>query len=442
MADRSSMNTQKKILSIIIPMYNAQETIQKCLDSLLVKKQSMEHMEVLIINDGSEDRSEEIVRKYVRQYPDYFRLICQKNGGHGAAADCGLRLCRGKYFKILDADDRMVKRNLEKMAEVLFHIPDADLVLSGYAVYDDKTHTAEKFVPMCLKMPQTTNPAETMETAAVMEAAEAMETAAMIGTAEAVETAAVMITMETVLKQWGRWKCLFAFHGLMYRTDFYRRLGYRLPRKVAYDDAFYSAVPASFAKKICAVNLVLYQYNTGNETQSTSLSNRVRRQCDLEHVLMEICRCTDGKSAHSRKTVRGGKFTQDGKPARSGKSTRDEKAIRTAVGQEYLYRRLESYTTDYFVTAHLRMPDRQIGRAAAKDFYDKLKNIDLRLYRRIRKKYLLLYAMNRLYMDEKHFLVLLKYRKAFFRYIHAAENMWAGWMSQLRPKNGAVKHRC
>ena len=89
-----------KLLSIIIPVYKVEPYINKCLDSLLLYKTDesgkqvldrarMELMDILIINDGTPDRSAEMSREYAKRYPEYFRQIDKENGGHGSAWNVG-----------------------------------------------------------------------------------------------------------------------------------------------------------------------------------------------------------------------------------------------------------------------------------------------------------------------------------------------------------------
>lgn len=93
-----------KLLSIIIPTYNMEKYLEKCLNSLLIKD-NLEKLEVLVINDGSKDQSLKIAQKYERQYPQIIRVIDKENGNYGSCINRGLKEATGKYIKILDADD-------------------------------------------------------------------------------------------------------------------------------------------------------------------------------------------------------------------------------------------------------------------------------------------------------------------------------------------------
>ena len=95
-----------KLLTIIIPVYNVEAYIKKCLDSLILDDADlMARLEVIIVNDGTPDRSAEISREYVKRYPDTFRQIDKMNGNYGSCINCGLKEAKGSFIKVLDADD-------------------------------------------------------------------------------------------------------------------------------------------------------------------------------------------------------------------------------------------------------------------------------------------------------------------------------------------------
>lgn len=119
----------QKLLTIIIPVYKVEAYINKCLDSLLLDDSSdMEMMDILIINDGTPDRSAEISKEYVNRYPKYFRQIDKENGGHGSVWNLGVKEAYGKYVKFLDSDDWL--ENLDSMLHKLQNT-DADLIITS-----------------------------------------------------------------------------------------------------------------------------------------------------------------------------------------------------------------------------------------------------------------------------------------------------------------------
>ena len=103
----------EKLLSIIVPVYKVEAYINKCLDSLVMDDiKLMNKLEVIIVNDGTPDRSAEMSREYVKRYPGTFRQIDKENGGHGSAWNVGLSEATGKYIRFLDSDDWLTNLNL------------------------------------------------------------------------------------------------------------------------------------------------------------------------------------------------------------------------------------------------------------------------------------------------------------------------------------------
>lgn len=95
-----------KILSIVIPTYNMEKYLDKCLTSLIISdKKLFESLEVLVVIDGAKDRSSEIAHNYQEKYPNVIRVIDKENGNYGSCVNRGLLEAVGKYFLVLDADD-------------------------------------------------------------------------------------------------------------------------------------------------------------------------------------------------------------------------------------------------------------------------------------------------------------------------------------------------
>lgn len=134
-----------KILTIIIPTYNMEKYLHKCLDSLIINDEEMKHLEVLVINDGSKDSSSQIAHEYQDNYPDTFRVIDKENGNYGSCINCGLKEATGKYIKVLDADDTYCTEVLEDFVRLINGV-DVDMFVSPFDIVNEKgeitrTHT-------------------------------------------------------------------------------------------------------------------------------------------------------------------------------------------------------------------------------------------------------------------------------------------------------------
>lgn len=92
-------------LSVIIPIYNYAGLLPICLDSILRQGMSAGEMEVLLVNDGSTDNSEEVCRRYVEANPGLMKLINKENGGLSSARNAGLAVAKGEYVHFIDSDD-------------------------------------------------------------------------------------------------------------------------------------------------------------------------------------------------------------------------------------------------------------------------------------------------------------------------------------------------
>lgn len=128
------MNKKIPKISLIIPVYNVQEYIEKALQS--VANQTFKDFEVIIVNDGSKDQSVEIAKKFINKY-DNFKLINQENQGLSAARNTGLREAKGEYIAFIDSDDFIESNFLEE----LYHLSvdnDADISYCNYKIYYPK----------------------------------------------------------------------------------------------------------------------------------------------------------------------------------------------------------------------------------------------------------------------------------------------------------------
>jgi len=133
----------EKILSIIIPTYNMEKYLRKCLDSLIVSDENMENLEVLVINDGSKDSSSQIGHEYESKYPQTFRVIDKENGNYGSCINRGLKEATGKYIKVLDADDYFDSDVFEKYISFLSST-DVDMILTDYNEVNEEGEITKK----------------------------------------------------------------------------------------------------------------------------------------------------------------------------------------------------------------------------------------------------------------------------------------------------------
>lgn len=213
----------KKILSIIIPTYNMEKYLRKCLDSLIVSDENMQLLEVLVINDGSKDSSSLIAHEYEEKYPQTFRVVDKENGHYGSCINRGLKEATGKYVRILDSDDSYDTKNLSayiaKMANV-----NADLIMSDFDVVNNET---------IVKKYRYNLPYEILTD---------------------------FSEMPPTISMW--------MHAVAYRTEILKTMNYKQTEGISYTDQEWLFLPMSKVRSFWYFPHVVYKYSTGREGQT------------------------------------------------------------------------------------------------------------------------------------------------------------------------------
>ena len=94
------------LISVVVPVYNVQDYLKGCLDSIL--RNDLADCEIILVDDGATDRSGEICDSYAAEHPGLIRVIHQENGGLGAARNTGMREAKGDWLLFVDSDDKIV----------------------------------------------------------------------------------------------------------------------------------------------------------------------------------------------------------------------------------------------------------------------------------------------------------------------------------------------
>ena len=116
-------------ISVIVPVYNTEKYLRDCLDSLV--NQTIEDMEIVVVNDGSTDSSHQIIDDFAKRHPDRFVIFNQENQGQAVARNKALSLCRGEYIGFFDSDDAAKPDMFEKMYKRAVETA-ADMVVCDY----------------------------------------------------------------------------------------------------------------------------------------------------------------------------------------------------------------------------------------------------------------------------------------------------------------------
>ena len=225
----------EKLLTIIIPTYNMEKYLNQCLDSLLTEK-ARDLLDILVVIDGSKDRSSEIAHGYADKYPETVRVIDKENGNYGSCINRGIIEGRGKYVKILDADDRYDITVLDDYLDALAKV-DVDLFLSDTLQVTEDGETVKE---IRLPMP-----------------------------------AGEILSFDDYSKV-----DELPMHSIAYRLENVRKLGYRQTEGISYTDTEWAFFPMQAVKTCCYFPKPLYRYLIGRagQTMAPEVYKRGRSQ--------------------------------------------------------------------------------------------------------------------------------------------------------------------
>ncbi len=232
------------LLTIAVPAYNAEDCLSRCLDSL-TDVRFADRIEVIVVNDGSTDGTGRIVGRYAARLPERFSVRSQPNGGHGAAVNAGLAAARGKYFRILDADDWM---DADGLAALL----DAMEVLDPDVFVDERM---ERFADHAIRI----------ELPSDVPAGELVDFSTL-----GAPHFARNIDM----------------HTLTARTSLLRERGIELLAHTYYVDMQYVIGVSCFARTACLIRRTAYNYQLGADGQSVNPLNFARNYEQHNRVLL------------------------------------------------------------------------------------------------------------------------------------------------------------
>lgn len=117
-------------ISVIIPVYNVEKYLRQCIDSVL-NQTLKEKIEIILVNDGSTDCSEQIMDEYKRTYHEIIRVISQKNKGLSATRNAALSIAQGKFLVFVDSDDYIGENHLANLYNKAIET-EADMVICDY----------------------------------------------------------------------------------------------------------------------------------------------------------------------------------------------------------------------------------------------------------------------------------------------------------------------
>ncbi len=242
-----------KLLSITIPSYNSQDYMEHCIESLLP---GGEDVEIIIVDDGSTDRTAEIADAYAQKYPTIVKAVHQENGGHGEAVNAGIRNATGLYFKVVDSDDWVDGEAYQQVLDTLRTLSGGstalDMLISNF-VYEKEGAKRKKTMKYAGTLPE----------------------GKIFGWNEA--------------KHFRKGQYIL-MHSVIYRTQLLRECGLELPKHTFYVDNLFVYVPLPHVKNMYYLNVDFYRYFIGREDQSVNekvMISRIDQQIKVNKLMVE-----------------------------------------------------------------------------------------------------------------------------------------------------------
>ena len=229
-----------KLISFGIPCYNSYAYMGKCIESLLI---GGEDVEIIIVDDGSTDKTAEIADAYAKKYPTICKAVHQENGGHGEAVNTGLRNATGLYYKVVDSDDCVDKDAYMQVLDTLRNLVNAgtpvDMLLTNY-VYEKPSTNQHRHMKYRLLFPQ-------------------KEIIGWDGMKRNIKGFSILM------------------HSVTYRTAMLRECKLELPKHTFYVDNLFVYVPLPYVKTIYYLDVDFYRYYIGREGQSVAEATMIKR---------------------------------------------------------------------------------------------------------------------------------------------------------------------
>ena len=242
-----------KLLSIIIPSYNSEEYLANCLDSLLIGVN--DKIEVIVVNDGSKDRTSEIAHEYAKNF-DFIRVIDKENGGHGSGINVGIKEATGLYFKVLDSDDGLDREGLLNLLS-----------------YIEKHHAEANLPDLYLADYNSVPPDGKYRLTSLKQRAKRINT---------------VISFNEIKKL--RVEEYFMMHMTFVKTSVLREYNVKLLEKCFYEDNQFVISALMYCKTICYLDKPIYLYTVGRAGQSVSPEKMSK---NYNHQLRVMNACID-----------------------------------------------------------------------------------------------------------------------------------------------------
>ena len=240
----------KKLLTIVVPAFNSEDYLERCVNSLLIEKA---RLQIILVDDGSKDQTPEIMDQYARQFPSHVQTIHQKNKGHGGVINAALKYVNCKYLKIVDSDDWLDFVALKKLLDLLERFDKenetVDMLICNYMY--DKVNAVHKKIIRFTTLPQN----------------------CFFGWDQ------VKLPIDQYLM----------IHAIIYRTEVLIKANLQLPEHIFYEDNLYVFEPLIYVNKIYYFDINLYHYYIGRSDQSVNenvMLKRIDQQLTINKMMI------------------------------------------------------------------------------------------------------------------------------------------------------------
>lgn len=238
--------TMDKLLTIVIPSYNVEETLRQTVESMLVPDMGARNMlDILIVNDGSKDGTLRLAKQLEADNSGIVRVWDKENGGHGSTINVGMEQAYGKYLKIVDGDDWLETEALEQLLHVLV-TTNVDMVATDCVEYfmDDERY-------------------------------------------EFVKESTLQYNVNlSFCDIWSSYT--FRMMDLAVKTELLRKQSIRIDEHCYYVDQEFDTLVAMLVNEILYKNINLYVYRRQRPNQSISVEGRIKHYTNHERVIMRL----------------------------------------------------------------------------------------------------------------------------------------------------------
>ena len=249
-----------KVLTVSIAAYNVEGYIKQALDSL-TSPETIDDLEIFVIDDGGGDRTLDIAEQYAKKYPSSVFPVHKENGGYGSTVNYSIEHATGKYFKLLDGDDMFERENLISLVELLRDLESDCVVCSWTAMHEQTGKRVLKNHNFYLEEGSYEYRDERLRS--------------------------LRLTM----------------YAMVFRTRILKSMGRKITEHCVYTDSEYTVYPIPHIKNVYVWNRPVYIYRIGRKDQSMGVSGIKKHYKEHERVLWNTIRVYEGMEEDPRKSM-------------------------------------------------------------------------------------------------------------------------------------------